>query len=263
MSNTHGHFTRSGSILHKQLYLGVALALIGVLSLSGVVQVIDDRALQFLEPHIATQLRLVQWLRRPYEAVQISFGKAEYLSELETAHAKALTQLTELQTVALENEELRRLLATDRQAAERTVLAAPINSLAFPAVSVGSVQGIATGDLVLYNKALVGIISSVDLYQSRIQLLFQRTDAYLLVRTESGIEGLVSGNGKNVVLTHVDNNQKLVVGERVFTVGQDGVPRDILIGTIRSLQTNPTAPTQTAIIQQYGSFYEAVVVEIL
>ena len=83
-----------------------------------------------------------------------------------------------------------------------------------------------------------------------------------MVRTQSGVEAVVDGDGRNVLLTHIPRSVELNEGERVVTVGQEGVEKNILIGVVKKINHSPSDSTNTYIINQLVSFYSAVLVEV-
>lgn len=218
---------------------------------------------KYAVPVSAFNIRVVDKLIQPYEYIVFTFSKSRYLEQLEGQYARVLAQLTELDRLRLENEELKKLLgASDQKLNKKTVIGAPIVSLAYPAVGVGFIDGVSENDMVLIKGVLVGTIDVVTEYQSRVSLLSSKRKSRILARTESGIEGVIDGDGKNVLLTHIPRSIEVTEGERVMTVGQEGIEKNILIGTIQKSYHSPSDATQTFIIQQLVSFYSAVLVEV-
>ncbi|MBP7842815.1 hypothetical protein KA017_02315 [Candidatus Woesebacteria bacterium] len=218
---------------------------------------------KYAVPVSAFNTRIVEQLFQPYEYFVFTFSKSRYLQQLESKHAQALAQLTQLDQLRSENEELKKLLgAGDQKLDQKTIIGAPIVSLAFPAVGVGSVDGVVENDMVLINDVLVGTIDAVTEYQSKVSLLSSKRKNRILARTESGVEGVIDGDGRNVLLTHIPRSIVVKEGERVMTVGQEGIEKNILIGTVQKNEHIPSDATQTFVIQQLVSFYSAVLVEV-
>ncbi len=218
---------------------------------------------KYTVPVSTVNTRIIQQLFQPYEYFVFTFSKSKYLQQLEVKHAQALAQLTELDKLRLENEELRKLLgASDQKIGQKTIIGAPIVSLAFPAVGVGSVDGVFENDMVLIGEVLIGTIDVVTEYQSKVSLLSSQRKKRILARTESGVEGVIDGDGKNVLLTHIPRSVAVKEGERVMTVGQEGIEKNMLIGTIQKTEHIPSDATQTFVIQQLVSFYSAALVEV-
>lgn len=214
-------------------------------------------------PFSKSNAQLIALIAKPYDYLLFSFSKSKYMKELEVKYAQALSKLNELDALRAENTELKQLLgANDRTIGKKTILGAPIVSLALPAIGVGSADGVQEKDMVLISGVLVGTVEEVTEYQSKISLLTSRRKNRILVRTESGVEGVIDGDGRNVLLTHIPRSVTVSEGERVVTVGQEGIERNMLIGTIQRSETNPSDATQTFVVSQIVSFYTAVLVEV-
>lgn len=206
--------------------------------------------------------RVIHQAKQPYDFVVFSFTKSKYMSQMEERYVQALAQLSELDKLRAENTELKKLIENRDLSLEKSIISAPIASLAYPAVSVGSVAGVEENNMVLFNGMLLGTIDKVDLYQSRVSLLSRNRKNKVLAKTESGIEGVIDGDGKDIFLTQIPNNLDLIDGERVVAVGQEGIERNVFIGVLKTMSHNPSAPTQTAKVEQEVSFYDVVFVEV-
>jgi len=205
---------------------------------------------------------LIHKIKTPYDFILFSFNKFKYTKQLELKYTESLSQLSELDKFREENIQLKKLIENNDLKIEKKTIAAPIVSLAYPAVGVGSVSGVEVNNMVLLNGMLIGTIDKVGNYQSSVSLLSRPRKKKVLAKTESGIEGVVDGDGKNVLLTQIIRNTNLINGERVVSVGQEGIEKNTFIGTLRVIDNTPSAPTQTAIIVQDSSFYDAVLLEI-
>jgi len=219
--------------------------------------------LKVTTPVSSLNVKIVDMISRPYDFIIFTFTKSRYQKQLESNYAESLTKLNELDELKAENKELKKLLgASDRKLSEETIIGAPILSLAYPAVGVGSSDGVEVNDMVLIDNVLIGTIDSVTEYQSKVSLLSSKRKNKILVRTQSGVEAVVDGDGRNVLLTHIPRSVELNEGERVVTVGQEGVEKNILIGVVKKINHSPSDSTNTYIINQLVSFYSAVLVEV-
>ncbi len=94
-------------------------------------------------------------------------------------------------------------------------------------------------------------------------LLSKLNDTYILAETETGVKGIVKGNGREILLTEVKNDQSLEVGQLVFTSSQLGIEKGLLIGRIaRVMDENQALAIKTAVVEQLVNFYEASLVEV-
>jgi rod shape-determining protein MreC len=182
--------------------------------------------------------------------------------DLEQRYAESSAQLGEMDSLKSENEALRGMLQATDTRLEKRVITTPILSYGHPLVAGGSQDGVQTGQLVLVSQTLVGMVTDVSETQSQVHLLFQEQTQSVVAKTESGVQGLVKGDGKRVLLTEIPVEAEVKVGDRVITSGQAGIPGDIFIGRVASVQAEPQASAQTAVIEQIVSFYHTQVVEI-
>lgn len=250
--------------MKKELLLFATIIFFGILfEFVGWFNGIRALGQKYAVPFSKSNAQFVAAIAKPYDFLLFSFSKSKYMKELEVKYAQALANLNELDALRAENSELKRLLgASDRTVATKTILGAPIVSLAFPAIGVGSVDGVQKNDMVLVGGVLVGTVEEVFEYQSKVSLLTSKRKNRILVRTESGIEGVIDGDGRNVLLTHIPRSTVIAEGERVVTVGQEGIEKNTLVGTVQRSETGPSDATQTFVISQIVSFYTAVLVEV-
>lgn len=255
-------FIYKNTYLQEIVIFVLLLVVVFFFEIVGIFQTLTKISERVILPILETQTRFVQQLYEPYRMFAFAFNKSEYVNQLESRYAGALSQLSEMYALRQENNELRKLLGSTDRRIEQTVIAAPIVSLAFPSVSVGSSQGVEVDDLVLSNGVLLGIIESVSDSQSKVLLLSQSKDNLIIAQTDSGVEGVIEGDGKNVLFTRIPREAQLSIGDRITTVGQENIEKNILIGTVRSLETRPSMAFQVAVVEQLVSFYETVIVEV-
>ena len=185
-----------------------------------------------------------------------------HLQNLELQFARASAELTELSALRQENEQLRTLVGQIDRAKKPMILAAPLFSLSTPAIAAGSNEGIKPGQLLFISQTLIGRVLTVTEHESTISLFWQKSSVPIVVQTESGVEGLLVGDGKNVLLTHVSPDAVLQIQDRLETVGQPGIPPHKYVGRIREIRATTSHPTQTAVIEQLVSFFEAKFIEV-
>ncbi len=182
--------------------------------------------------------------------------------DLEQRYAESSALLGEMDSLKSENEALRNMMqAADTRLTQR-VITQPILSYGHPLIAGGSQDGVQPGQLVFVSQTLVGLVTQVSQSQSEVELLFQERSQSLVAKTEQGVQGLIKGDGKRVLLTEIPVSAEVKVGDRVVTAGQAGVPGDIFIGRIASVQAEAQASAQTAVVEQIVSFYNTKIVEI-
>lgn len=188
-------------------------------------------------------------------------SEVEQSVQLRSQYNQALVSLTELDKLRAENDTLKELLA-NKSTNESMILGVPIMAYGRPLVAAGSEQGVVSGMSVLVSQTLVGVIGDVSRNQATVDLLTQETGPQVLAKTETGVTGIVSGDGKRSIMSEIPIDSKVSPGERVVTQGQAGIQPNILIGTIAEVRVEPSASVQTAVVVQLVSFYESTLVEI-
>lgn len=211
----------------------------------------------------AKNYQAMQTFIQPMSKLKQFWLLRQKLEDLEYRYREASVQLTELEALREENQALRNLLENTDQVQGKNLITRPISSFAKPVLALGTNSGLQIGSLVLGEGNLLGVIEEVTKQQARVLLLKNMQTQSVVAKTESGIRGLVKGDGKNVLLTEVSSEAQLNLRERVVTVGQEGIGPDIFIGRIISLkELDPAKSTQEAILQQDVNFYELSLVEV-
>jgi|SRR5579859_275376 len=249
------------------LLVGAAIAMIfAVLEFLGLFTPVRARLEKILSPARFLGAEIVAWVDSPYFVLQNSFQGYQHVQDLEIHYAQAVAQLDELENLRSENQELKQLLEkTATASSERTTttqIVSPILAYGQPYIGKGSMDGVTEGDMVFISDTLVGRVGGVSSYQAEIILLQAANSTPVLAKTESGVTGIVQGDGKQVLLKELPADADVKIGERVLTAGQEGVPQSISLGIVRSVEKRPNAATQTAVIDQIVSFYQSQLVII-
>lgn len=204
----------------------------------------------------------VQYIEQPLYSLNSMYASAAELSVIKTKHAQALAELTELDRLKKENQQLRQMIENRHLSLTERIVAAPVVSYAYPAIAAGSAQAIHEGKLIVVADTLIGRVIEVSTEESRIDLLTNKDAQPVLVQTESGLQGLVQGTGRGVALTQLPTDAIIKPGERVSTLGQPGIKSGIFVGVISADQIEATAPIKTVPIDQLVSFYTTSLVEV-
>ena len=211
----------------------------------------------------AKNYQVMQVLTQPFAQLRQMWHLREKLEDLEYRYREASVQLTELEALREENQALRNLLENSDQVQKKSFITRPISSFAKPVLALGSDSALQVGSVVLGEGNLLGIIEELGKQQARVLLLKDMQTQGVVAKTESGVKGIVKGDGKDILFTEVLSEAELNLRERVVTIGQEGIGPDIFIGRIVSLQEqDPAKSTQTAILQQDVNFYELSLVEV-
>ncbi len=216
-----------------------------------------------LLPIITQVSRVVLAAQEPFYVLTTGGVDAVEYLELQRRYATALVKITELEGVVAENSMLRETFKNHMPANYDRLISAPILTADGSFVSAGSADGVQNGSLVLANTVLVGIIEEVTAHQAKITSLQQiPLDRPILVKTEQGGVGLLHGKGKQVIIREVSRDSTLEIGDRVVSAGQEGIQSGLLIGTVRTVDSRPSSPTLSGVIDQPISLYEVALVEI-
>jgi len=111
-------------------------------------------------------------------------------------------------------------------------------------IGIGSNQGVKTGDLVIVEHAVVGIVATVSPFVSKVRLVTHK-DFDISARTsKTRVEGHFEGNGfDRGVLTPLPERPRFVVGDAVLTSGlHDKHPPGLLLGTVESVSRATDGP---------------------
>lgn len=187
---------------------------------------------------------------------------AERSARIESEYINLQAQLGELSLLRDENERLKRQLGQINNTIEARYIVSPVISYPYRLLGVGKTQGVSVGDLVLANRILLGIIDQVFTNSSTIILLADSVSQPIVVKTESGVVGLLKNISGQLVITEIRQELKIVPGERVVSVGQEGIDANIMIGITAEEITRSTDSVQTYKVEQGITFETADVVYI-
>lgn len=249
-------------LLRKNGYLMLLAIGIMLLDQSGVLLPAQSRVQNMVQPLKSIAMIVVQRIQIPVSSVFSTFDKTERIKELEEKYARAMVTIAEMEGYQRENEQLRTLVDQAGGFDQSFIVTRPILSLAYPALQGGSAEGINAGAVVTIHKVMVGVVSQVFDHQAKIALLEQPTTQPVLVQINNSIQAVTQGDGKRLLVVHIPKDAILKEGDSVTTLGQQGIPAQLLIGTIAYIQNDPQSPTQTAVIERPVSFYDSLVVEV-
>lgn len=203
-----------------------------------------------------------QLIEQPLYMINGMYSSAAELADVKTKYAQSLAQLTELDSLKKENQQLRSMIENRHLSLNERIVAAPVVSYGYPAIAVGGMQSVREGSLVLAADTLLGRVVAVGPEQSRVELLSSAEAQPVLAQTESGLQGIIKGTGRGVILTQLPPDATVTAGERVSTIGQPGIKSGIFVGVITADQVQATSPVKTVPIDQLVSFYSTSLVEI-
>lgn len=143
------------------------------------------------------------------------------------------------QHIQVENEELRRLLHTAKDPAVSFITARVVTDVSGPYVrsaliNVGQKNGVKKDQIVINEQGAVGRIIEIGEKSARILLLSDLNSRIPVITSESRERCIAAGdNSESLKIVYLPGDNKVKVGERVFTSGDGGMfPADLLVGTI-------------------------------
>lgn len=147
---------------------------------------------------------------------------------------------------------------------EAKIIGAPgfIPGVTFPShfiLDVGERNGVLKNQAVVWKNNLVGKIEKTTDYLSEANLLSNSSFSFS-AKTEKGALGVIKGEkAGEITLNNVLLSEDISQGDTVFTKGDldiqgVGVPPDIIVGKIESVEKNPSALFQKAKIKSFVDF---------
>lgn len=268
MTQTHNlTLSQHRSTLKTWLIALLVVLFVAVLEYANMLRIVRQGGELLFQPFLQLGAQTVSVLKRPGELVRVATAKYTYILDLELRYAESAAQLSELARLRQENQALRELLEGE-QATPSGLLGqrkiAAVLSYAQPTVAVGTANGINEGNTVFIAGTVIGKVAKVTEHQSQLKLLNTYGEAdVLLVQTETGVSGLLVGDGREVLIRELPIDAPIQVGQRIETSGQINTLPGLYLGRISAIRREEGAPTQTAVINQGVSFYRTTIVEVL
>ncbi|MDO8621376.1 MAG: rod shape-determining protein MreC [Candidatus Levybacteria bacterium] len=122
----------------------------------------------------------------------------------------------------------------------------------------GETDGIKVGDAVIFKNNLVGKVTKVTAYLSKVDVVNNSSSSFT-AKTEKGALGLIKGLGDLMILDNVLMSDALSKDDIVATMPNQnidgvGAPTDIIVGKIISIDKNPSAVFQRAEVKSLLDF---------
>lgn len=259
-------FTKS----QLSFYFGLYLVVLGltVLDARFSLQAIRMPFSFLLRPIISIETGIEAHFSRPFTRLSTLLNAQQLVTDLQNRNIELQTQIAQAEFTAEENKALKLEIEkgnTEQIERANTVKEAQIISegqVSF--MNKGSTDGIEMGNILTMQGVLVGKVKEVEPFFSSIDL-FTEGSFQVIGQTENGVKGIVTGKDGTVRLTQVRADQKVEVGEAVFSSGSmnDEVPIGMFIGEIKSIEQDPGAPFQEAEINQLITSQTIRVVRVL
>jgi len=192
-------------------------------------------------------------------------GIAAELDRIRAENAK-------LQSVLLENEELKAALSFREREGDRAVLARVVSESTDDAfhglvIDRGADDGIAKGQPVIAGEGtMIGKISSVGRNRATITLLTDTLSKLAVsIQNGTGTLGVLEGDrGLSMSIALIPQNERLSPGDAVITSGvEPGIRRGLAVGVIEKIYMQTQDPFQTATVSPFAVAKHPVFVQVL
>lgn len=184
-------------------------------------------------------------------------------AQLQAQNRQLLDESLQVQEIRHQNDALTALLQVRSLLSYTTVTATVIGRGVAPnervaTLDVGSSKGVAVGDVVVAaGSALVGRVEDVGPDYSRILLLNDPRLTVVGMTEVSRALGQVQGQlGASLAMTQIPSTDTVAVNETVVTAGialgdciRSPYPKGLLIGRVVSVEHDPSAVVQTALLE--------------
>lgn len=191
----------------------------------------------------------IRWLDNSYFALRntiIVIDSARNLSKenarLNSQVLNLQAQVSQLQSVQAENNQLRQDLGFSSSHPElklspaSVIAISNINSDRQLTINKGLNDGIKSGQAVVSEGYLVGVIGKVSSTTSEVKLLSNRDVQVPVILTTSQATGILSGGIAGLVVSDVPINANVTKGETIATTDLENiVPSGIAIGKVDSI----------------------------
>ena len=198
-----------------------------------------------------------------YQSIQsvTNLRKDEDLKKLKEEYGKVVQQLVNQKTLEKENSALADQFETSTPKSTNLLPAKIVSAPSFiPGVSEPSVfildkggnNGIRVGDAVIYKNNLVGKVTQVSSYLSRVNLITNTSSSFAAKTIRTDAVGVIKGEGgkemifENILQSLDLKESDLVVSKGDLDIKGRGYPSDLVVGKVISVEKKPSALFQKA-----------------
>ena len=188
------------------------------------------------------------------------------IKKLEDENLELLSRVITLEKLKKENQALSDQFQTSYPKSVQLLKADIVGAPGFvPGVSVpivfilnkGEKDNIKKGCAVVIKDNLVGVISQVSANLSKVDTV-NNSSFSSTVKTQNSAAGVIRG-GNVLILDNILLSENIKTGELVLTKGDvnsdgSGIPQDLVIGKITSVEKNPSALFQKAKVESFVNF---------
>lgn len=192
------------------------------------------------------------------------FQKLPFISEdprikkLEDENLELLSRVADFEKIKKENAALSDQFQTAYPQSIQLLKADIIGAPGFFILNKGLKDNLKIGMAVVVKDNLVGVISQVSANLSKVNLINNSSFSFT-AKTQNGVLGLVKGGGGNLILDNILSSENIMEGELVLTKGDInsdgiGIPPDLVVGKITSVEKNPSSLFQKTQIASFVNF---------
>ncbi len=150
------------------------------------------------------------------------FCSKDEIVKLNRRNAELMLSNSLLRRYGLENEELKNLLRFKRNSKLNLLSAEIIGRNASPEKSFliinrGLADSVKKGMTVITDSGLLGIVSECTNNYAKIRTLESGKSNIAVIFEKSGVNGILSWNGRNLLVNNIPSNYDIEVGDRVVT----------------------------------------------
>lgn len=266
MRNTERRARNFSDLGVRIVLLTLAAILLMTLQISGNLRPAQNLVTQLVAPAQLSATGITSTVTRFFAFLgRIRTLEQEYVA-LEARAKQLEAEIETLREVEKENEQLRSLLnfAQTRprlelrgaQIVARVIGEESTNFSDTILIDLGTVHGIRIGMPVVTDQGLVGRISEVTENNAKVLLLTDPSSSASALLAESRLNGIVRGStGNKLIMDFIPQGPTFNLGETVLSSGLGGkFPKGLTIGVIESLESQPNAVFQTAVVRPAVDF---------
>jgi len=180
------------------------------------------------------------------------------VTELEAQRNAFAVESAELTRLQEENTILREQLGFIERRQLQAVSAAIVQRTAGPTaaefvIDRGGEDGVVVGSPVIVSDGLlIGKVSGITAASATVTLLTDPASATAVtLLNETRTIGLAEGiTGTLIAVQYIPNEERIAVNDLVVTSGlEEGMPSGLIVGVVNAVESDPTAPFQSAIVE--------------
>lgn len=203
-------------------------------------------------------------------------GNSSKVKVIEETNRELLKQLVGQQALKAENDALHDQFQVANPRSKNLLPARIVGAPSFiPGVTEpssfiidkGTSDNISVGDAVVFKDNLIGKIGQVNMYFSKVFLITDRSSLISAKILGKGTDGVINGEGKQMILNNVVQSSDLKISDIVVSKGDldlkgRGYPPDLVIGKVMSVKKTPSALFQKAEVASLIDFSSLSIVFI-